>query len=225
MSAAARPATRHEWYQTDSTLVVSIFIKNVAKDSLSVQFEPSSFTISFPLPTGSQFEWGVDPLSRQIDTAKSTFRVLQPKIELTLWKKEEGVRWSKLEGEDEADRPAEAMSVPSTSDVPTHSYPSSSRRPATNWDKLAASALAEEESTKAAAAKDPNAGGDKQLNELFQKLYADATEDQRKAMIKSYQESNGTSLKEPSADSQPFYSQGKVKTHPPDSMVAKQWGA
>jgi hypothetical protein len=42
--------------------------------------------------------------------------------------------------------------------------------------------------------KDPNAGGDSALNEMFQKLYADATEDQRRAMIKSYQESNGTSL-------------------------------
>jgi len=43
-------------------------------------------------------------------------------------------------------------------------------------------------------AKDPNAGGDRALNEMFQKLYADATDDQRKAMIKSYQESNGTAL-------------------------------
>ena len=42
--------------------------------------------------------------------------------------------------------------------------------------------------------KNPNAGGDSALNEMFQKLYADATEDQRRAMIKSYQESNGTSL-------------------------------
>lgn len=32
------------------------------------------------------------------------------------------------------------------------------------------------------------------MNDMFQKLYADATDDQRKAMIKSYQESNGTAL-------------------------------
>ena len=29
---------------------------------------------------------------------------------------------------------------------------------------------------------------------MFQKLYADATDEQRRAMVKSYQESNGTSL-------------------------------
>jgi suppressor of G2 allele of SKP1 len=35
--------------------------------------------------------------------------------------------------------------------------------------------------------KDKNAGGDRELNKLFQKLYANATDDQRKAMMKSYQ--------------------------------------
>lgn len=54
--------------------------------------------------------------------------------------------------------------------------------------------MAEEEKTAKDHEKDPNAGGDKKLNELFQKLYADATDDQRRAMVKSYSESNGTSL-------------------------------
>jgi len=42
--------------------------------------------------------------------------------------------------------------------------------------------------------KDPNGGGDVALNLMFQKLYEGATDEQRRAMIKSYQESNGTSL-------------------------------
>lgn len=74
-----------------------------------------------------------------------------------------------------------------------HSYPSSSKKH-TNWDALAKAATAEEEKSQTAAGNDPNAGGDKQLNELFQKLYADATDEQRRAMVKSYQESNGTAL-------------------------------
>lgn len=52
----------------------------------------------------------------------------------------------------------------------------------------------EEEVEKSKRDKDPNAQGDVAVNELFQKLYADATDDQRRAMIKSYQLSNGTSL-------------------------------
>lgn len=77
--------------------------------------------------------------------------------------------------------------------APTHAYPTSSKT-RTNWDALAKKALAEEEEGASAASKDPNAGGDKALNELFQKLYADATDEQRRAMVKSYQESNGTAL-------------------------------
>ena len=60
--------------------------------------------------------------------------------------------------------------------------------------RSAKAATAEEEKSQTAAGNDPNAGGDKQLNELFQKLYADATDEQRRAMVKSYQESNGTAL-------------------------------
>jgi hypothetical protein len=74
-----------------------------------------------------------------------------------------------------------------------HSYPSSSKK-RTNWDALVKSNADEEKAAAEAHGKDPNAGGDKALNELFQKLYADATDEQRRAMIKSYQESNGTSL-------------------------------
>lgn len=73
---------------------------------------------------------------------------------------------------------------------------------------------------------------------MFQKLYAGATDEQRRAMIKSYQESNGTSLSTSWKDVQ----KGKVETLPPDvrphlgrqftthanydsrqSMVAKKW--
>lgn len=76
---------------------------------------------------------------------------------------------------------------------PDHSYPSSSKK-RTNWDALVKSDADEEKAAADAHGKDPNAGGDKALNELFQKLYADATDEQRRAMVKSYQESNGTSL-------------------------------
>lgn len=77
--------------------------------------------------------------------------------------------------------------------APTHAYPSSSRK-RHNWDDIVKQSAAEDEQLQKEFAKDPNAGGDRALNEMFQKLYADATDDQRRAMIKSYQESNGTAL-------------------------------
>lgn len=72
-----------------------------------------------------------------------------------------------------------------------HSYPTSAKQKK-NWDAIAAEVQKEEDQPE--DDKDPNAGGDAALNKVFQKLYANATDDQKRAMIKSYQESNGTSL-------------------------------
>jgi CS domain len=33
---------RHEWYQTDTTVVVDIFFKNIPKDKCTVEIEPES---------------------------------------------------------------------------------------------------------------------------------------------------------------------------------------
>lgn len=43
-------------------------------------------------------------------------------------------------------------------------------------------------------ANDQNAGGDAALKDFFSKLYKDADEDTKRAMIKSYTESGGTTL-------------------------------
>lgn len=72
-----------------------------------------------------------------------------------------------------------------------HAYPTSSKKQ-TNWDALAKAAAAEDDLP--ADSKDPNAGGDAALNKLFQSIYSGGTDEQKKAMIKSYQESGGTAL-------------------------------
>lgn len=54
------------------------------------------------LPTGSDVVFDVDPLAHDIDVEASSHRVLQPKIELKLVKKQGGIKWTKLEGEDES---------------------------------------------------------------------------------------------------------------------------
>lgn len=74
--------------------------------------------------------------------------------------------------------------------------------------------MTEEEKAPADTTKDPNAGGDKELNSLFQKIYSGATDEQRMAMMKSYQESNGTALSTDWSD----VKKGKVETKPPDGQ-------
>ncbi|GAA5926993.1 hypothetical protein JCM1841_001605 [Sporobolomyces salmonicolor] len=211
---------RHEWYQTDSEVVVSVFIRNVKEEDLKVDIQERSLSLSVRLPTGSDIVFDLDPVAHPIDVAQSSYRVLQPKIELKLRKKDAGIKWTKVEGEDEP--VGQKLSAPAESAAAgAHAYPSSSRKHH-NWDAIARDAAAEDEAfEKEFSTKNPGAGGDKQLNELFQKLYADATDDQRRAMVKSYQESNGTALSTDWSD----VKSRTVETRPPDSMVAKKWGA
>ncbi len=59
------------------------------------------------------------------------------------------------------------------------------------------------------------------LQGFFKKLYKDSSPDTRRAMMKSYIESNGTAL----STNWDEVGQKPVETHPPDGMEAKKWGA
>jgi hypothetical protein len=91
------------------------------------------------------------------------------------------------------------------------SYPTSSKTGPKNWDKLAETLTAKKKSTKKSN-KDKNKENDihgsseeddgidsdyetgDAVDGFFKKLYAGADDDTRRAMMKSYQESNGTAL-------------------------------
>jgi len=62
-------------------------------------------------------------------------------------------------------------------------------------------------------------GGD-EANFFFKKLYAGADDDTKRAMMKSYVESNGTVLSTNWSE----VGKGKVETSPPDGMEARKWG-
>ena len=57
-----------------------------------------------------------------------------------------------------------------------------------DWSKIEKQIIAEEEEDK------KQLTGDAALNNFFQKIYADATEEQKRAMLKSFQTSGGTVL-------------------------------
>jgi suppressor of G2 allele of SKP1 len=62
------------------------------------------------------------------------------------------------------------------------------------------------------------AQGDEALNGLFQQIYKNADEDTKRAMMKSYVESNGTCL----STNWKEVGSAPVETKPPEGMVAKK---
>ncbi|KAI8963088.1 SGS-domain-containing protein [Daldinia sp. FL1419] len=90
---------------------------------------------------------------------------------------------------------------------PAQAYPTSSKKGAVNWDKIG-----DDDG-------DDESKEDADVNSFFQKLYKDADDDTKRAMMKSYVESNGTSLSTNWAEAK----SKTYKTQPPDGAQAKKW--
>ncbi|KAI9313321.1 SGS-domain-containing protein [Zopfochytrium polystomum] len=192
---------RHEWFQNENFVTVSIFIKNLKKEVVSIDYTPRSCSVNIKLPT-ADYMLNLDPLAHAIVPSESKYAVMSTKVEIKLKKEKVGIKWGALEG-DEENLPAPSMTV-ATAAAPT--YPSSSKKKH-DWDALSRSV--EEEKPE----------GEQALNALFQKIYKDASDDTRRAMMKSYVESNGTCLSTNWSE----VGKGTVPTTPPEGMVAKKY--
>lgn len=194
--------SRYDWYQTQTHVIVTILLKNVKQEDMSIDIHERSLSACIKLPTGSDYTLELD-LSHPIDPEKSITKLLKSKIEVKLKKCEE-IQWQKLEGEEQ--RNITRIKVDSN----PMQYPSSSHY-TRNWDKLAQE-VAEEE-------KNDKKEGDAALNDLFQKIYADGTDETKKAMMKSFYESGGTVL----STNWNEVGKDKVEVKPPDGMEFKKW--
>ncbi|KAG0277381.1 Protein SGT1 A [Linnemannia gamsii] len=207
-AAPATPAAlrvRHEWYQNDSYVTISVFIKNVKKESVDINITENALSVSVKMPTGSDYSLELDPLSHAVIPSESKFEVLSTKIEIQLKKERFAIKWGALEGDD-----VNAGSMATTNLAGTPAYPSSSRK-TKNWDAL----------EKEAAKDEDKADGDKALNQLFAQIYKDADDNTKRAMMKSFTESNGTCL----STNWDEVGKGTVETRPPEGMVAKKYNA
>ncbi|RAK80437.1 co-chaperone SGT1 [Aspergillus fijiensis CBS 313.89] len=229
--ATAAAKVRHEWYQSQDQVVVTLYIKGVPKDRLDVDLKSDSASLQFPLASGAQYDFTLDPLFAPIDPSTSKATVMSTKIELVLRKQTPGQKWSALEstpstiklaGRQAATAAAASSTAagnPNTASGPA--YPTSSRHGAKDWDKLASTLTAK--APKDSQPDDKSVGdgdGDDEGNDsdggdavdsFFKKLYANADPDTRRAMMKSYIESQGTSL----STNWEEVRQGPVKVSPP----------
>jgi hypothetical protein len=92
--------TRHDFYQTPSTVIASFFLKKIVKDSAKVQFEAQQILLDLPTSDSPPKRYKAEvPLYAEIDAAKSSYKILGTKLEVTL-AKADGSSWPVLRSDD-----------------------------------------------------------------------------------------------------------------------------
>lgn len=209
------PKYRHQWFQTQTVVEVAVLAKNMTKERVDIQIDKQHLRVVIRSAEGEQeYELELE-LYGEVDPTASKHELLKSKTEIRL-RKAGAIKWPTLEKSNEkADPYAPAPNAAATQprvQQPKPSYPSSANRKIVDWDKLESEIKKDE--------KDEKLEGDAALQKLFKGIYGDADEDTRRAMNKSFQESNGTVL------STNWKDIGKKKTEctPPSGMESKRYG-
>eukprot|EP00474_Spongospora_subterranea_P009395 CRZ09853.1 hypothetical protein [Spongospora subterranea] len=165
---------RESFYDNQESVTITFYAKNVKKSDVNVQFiDNQTVDVKATLPDGSILEKSITLFSTVVSN-KSNVDVTPYKISIVLQKQLPGLKWDRL-------RDSESTSY---EEVISH-YPSSSKKKQ-DWGSLEKEVAKEEEKEK------PE--GDQALNQLFQQIYSNASDETKRAMIKSYQTSGGTVL-------------------------------
>ncbi|XVE64298.1 hypothetical protein DITRI_Ditri07aG0089800 [Diplodiscus trichospermus] len=207
VEALPKQTYRHEFYQKPEEVVVTIFAKGISRECVSVDYGEQILSVAINAPGKDAYNFQ-PRLFGKIIPDKCRCDVLSTKIEIRL-AKAEPIHWASLEFSREVSVP-QRVNISSVTANQRLVYPSSKSK-SVDWDKLEAQVKKEE--------KDEKLDGDAALNKFFRDIYQDADEDMKRAMQKSFVESNGTVLstnwKEVGAK--------KVEGSPPDGMEMKKW--
>ena len=174
----------------------------------------------------------LDPLRGQIDTEKSDYTIGKVKVEVR-FVKAAAIKWGGLVG-DTPDRECFSCHSPcpvigTDARVPVlNTFPTTTTTTAAasaghkpfykNWDGITNKILADDKQV--STSEDPNAGGDAAVNKFFQEIYGNADENTKRAMMKSFVESGGTTL----STNWDEVSKGEVEVKPPQGSEWKKWG-
>ncbi|KAK1322370.1 hypothetical protein QJS10_CPA03g00287 [Acorus calamus] len=204
--APSKPKYRHDYYNTQTEVVLTIFAKGVPSDNVVIDFGEQILSVTIDMPGEESYHFQ-PRLFGKIVPENCRYQVLSSKIEIRLLKAE-AITWSSLEFSKDKAVPQKAI-VSSGVKAEKPAYPSSKSK--VDWDKLEAQVKKEE--------KEEKLEGDAALNKLFRDIYQDADEDTRRAMRKSFIESNGTVL----STNWKEVGEKKVEGSPPEGMELKKW--
>ena len=177
---------KYQYYQSNTVMTISILEANVQPVNLNVIFEPKRLTVQLQ-KGGVDFTVICGTLYSEVIVDRCKVVYKDEKVLLKLRKKD-AFEWHELFGKaspDEVDKPPVTASSnrPKSVEGKTRARPYASDK---DWEAIERDVLEEEKNAK------PE--GDEAMNKLFQQIYANASEETRRAMIKSYQTSGGTVL-------------------------------
>ena len=171
---------KYQYYQSDKFMTISILESNVQREDLILTLEEKHITVQLR-KGGVEFTVICGPLYAEIDVDLSKVVIKEEKVLVKL-KKVEAFEWQELFGKTalgeappKRSRPMAESSKPA---VETKARPYASDK---DWNAIERDVEEEERKEK------PE--GDEAMNKLFQQIYANSSEETKRAMIKSYQTS------------------------------------
>lgn len=187
--------TRTDWYQTSNNVTISLFTTRLPSDVSAIHSklnQNNQLSLSWDLPAeSSEFQYDIN-LSHEVDRDSIKFKIFTKKVEISMNKLDKGKTWKTLE---------------ITKEQEQQNKNNSNTKKQKDWSKITFDDEDEKDS------------GTGTADEFFQKLYSNADPDTRKAMMKSFMESNGTTLNTNWED----VKTDKVKPSPPEGMELKHW--
>ncbi|CAJ16531.1 Suppressor of G2 allele of SKP1, putative [Trypanosoma equiperdum] len=203
---------RCEWFQTPSQVTFTFYVKERQRGDVRADVTEQSLTVSIRLdPSGREYQYNVERFYAPLAEASATINISGMKVEVQVRKAVEQ-QWPTLEApEDDVVLPSTSGGTPTTSTI--------AGLPATAKDLPYPNSRGRDWSAVKLDDDDEKPEGDQALNALFQKIYGNGTDEQRRAMMKSFVESNGTVLSTNWAD----VGNRHVTTEPPTGMEEKKY--
>ena len=180
LNPVGKQDVRFDWFDSGSTVEISIYVKRINENTVKANITPTSLDLSFTDSENKSYHFQIPQLYDSINVNETSYKVYGTKLALNLVKNSKKL-WTdikRLEGEQDTELslfPKDELSDQTKSVA----YPTSSSKKI-DWSKF------EVDDDEDAEGDGPDA--------FFKKLYEGADENARRAMMKSFIESNGTTL-------------------------------